>query len=256
MGTPGWTAPEVYKHNSYNHKVDVYSFAVVLAECLSCEKPYAGMDAMQIAFATVYRNKRPTLPANAPTALEKLIKLCWDQDPKKRPPFSRILEQLRAIERTTQKEAAAASSSDRDARRVSVDKSHERSSTSAEPNRPPGRAGTASASAARPKGSASTAAPRGERAGSPNGAQRLRRQLEKGVSASRASGALAEKTPVGGRLAERTPEGGGAAGAGTSTPFEGGAEHVLSEKTAPVDSRSKSPLRSARQSAALREQTR
>ena len=39
VGTPGWTAPEVYKHNSYNHKVDVYSFAVVLAECLSCEKP-------------------------------------------------------------------------------------------------------------------------------------------------------------------------------------------------------------------------
>ena len=37
VGTPGWTAPEVYKHNSYNHKVDVYSFAVVLAECLSCE---------------------------------------------------------------------------------------------------------------------------------------------------------------------------------------------------------------------------
>ena len=66
IGTPGWTAPEVYKHNSYNHKVDVYSFAVVLAEGLSCEKPYAGMDAMQIAFATVYRNKRPNLPSSTP----------------------------------------------------------------------------------------------------------------------------------------------------------------------------------------------
>ena len=38
VGTPGWTAPEVFKHNSYNHKVDVYSFGVVLAECLSVEK--------------------------------------------------------------------------------------------------------------------------------------------------------------------------------------------------------------------------
>ena len=80
-------------------KVDVYSFAVVLAE--ASRKPYAGMDAMQIAFATVYRNKRPTLPPSAPPPLEKLIKACWDTDPKRRPPFSRIIDQLRAIERTT-----------------------------------------------------------------------------------------------------------------------------------------------------------
>ncbi|KAL3928546.1 MAG: hypothetical protein SGPRY_002343 [Prymnesium sp.] len=100
VGTPGWTAPEVFKHNSYNHKVDVYSFGVVLAECLSREKPYAGMDAMQIAFATVYRNKRPPLPPSAPTPLQKLITSCWDADPKKRPPFSRVIDSLRGMERS------------------------------------------------------------------------------------------------------------------------------------------------------------
>lgn len=84
VGTPGWTAPEVFKHNSYNHKVDVYSFGVVLAECLSGEKPYAGMDGIQIAFATVYRNKRPTLPPTTPAPLQKLICNCWDADPNKR----------------------------------------------------------------------------------------------------------------------------------------------------------------------------
>ena len=66
------TAPEVFKHGAYDQKVDVYSFGVVLAECLSGEKPYVGMDAMQIAFATVYRNKRPTLPVSTPPPLEKL----------------------------------------------------------------------------------------------------------------------------------------------------------------------------------------
>ena len=257
VGTPGWTAPEVYKHNSYNHKVDVYSFAVVLAECLSCEKPYAGMDAMQIAFATVYRNKRPTLPPNAPTALEKLTKLCWDNDPKKRPPFSRIIEQLRAIERTTAKEAAAAASSDRAS---SHRASHDRSSTSAEPHRPPGARGSmASANASRPKGSASTAAPR-ERAGSPNGAQRLRRQLEKGANAARASGALSEKTPTGLGLAEKTPTGlglaektptGGAGAAGGAGPSGSSAavdavETPGAQGGAEGAGRSKSPVRSAR----------
>ncbi len=60
IGTPGWTAPEVYKSSSYDHKVDVYSFGIFLAEIVAGEKPFAGMDAMQIAFATVYRNKRPS----------------------------------------------------------------------------------------------------------------------------------------------------------------------------------------------------
>eukprot|EP00967_Tisochrysis_lutea_P147187 scaffold279275_cov19-Tisochrysis_lutea.AAC.2 len=99
IGTPGWTAPEVYKHGSYDQKVDVYSFGIVLAECLSCEKPYTGMDAMQVAFATVYRNKRPALPPTTPPAIDKLTRLCWDADPKKRPVFAKIIEQLQGFKR-------------------------------------------------------------------------------------------------------------------------------------------------------------
>ena len=86
--------------------MDVYSYGVLLAECLSSERPYAGMDAMQIAFATVYRNKRPNLPSSIPQPLEKLVKVCWEADPKKRPPFSRILDSLRAIERTMERSSA------------------------------------------------------------------------------------------------------------------------------------------------------
>ena len=78
-------------------QVDVYSFAVVLAECISGEKPYVGMDAMQIAFATVYRNKRPTLPSSVPPAIEKLIKSCWDAEPRKRPVFAKV---SRVVSRT------------------------------------------------------------------------------------------------------------------------------------------------------------
>lgn len=100
IGTPGWTAPEVFKYGSYDQKVDVYSFGIVLAECLTCSKLYAGMDAMQIAFATVYRNRRPTLPAWTPPALAGLIKLSWDADPKRRPVFPKIIEQLQALKRS------------------------------------------------------------------------------------------------------------------------------------------------------------
>ena len=68
------------------------------------------MDAMQIAFATVYRNRRPTLPPSTPPPLEKLIKACWDSEPKKRPVFTKILEALRAIDRASRTGSAGPSS--------------------------------------------------------------------------------------------------------------------------------------------------
>ena len=106
VGTPGWTAPEVFRHLTYDHKVDVYSFGIV-AECLSREKPYAGMDAMQAIFATVYRNKRPA-PEGTLLPLEKLIKACWDAEPKKRPPMNKVLDTLRALERAAARAAQPA----------------------------------------------------------------------------------------------------------------------------------------------------
>lgn len=242
VGTPGWTAPEVYKHNSYNHKVDVYSFAVVLAECLSCEKPYAGMDAMQIAFATVYRNKRPSLPPSAPPPLEKLIKCCWDSEPKKRPPFSRIIDQLRAIERSTcgvsksvdrgrgtgelssregggggERNGGGGAGGGGGGGANGADGNERQRTTSAGVN---GRRGAESAgdgayrAAARPKGSAhvtskvDTGRGGADRAGSPDRSGRLRRQIEKGAASSRVSNALAdglsERTGGSDRLRERT----------------------------------------------------
>ena len=66
---------------------------------------------MQIAFATVYRNKRPNLPASLPQPLERLVKVCWEADPKKRPPFGRILDSLRAIGRTMERSSSGAASS-------------------------------------------------------------------------------------------------------------------------------------------------
>jgi hypothetical protein len=43
-------------------QVDMYSYGVVLSEMVTGEKPYAGLNQMQIAFATVYQGQRPNLP--------------------------------------------------------------------------------------------------------------------------------------------------------------------------------------------------
>jgi len=100
LGTPGWSAPEIYKQDKYNEKVDMYSYAVVLSEIITGEKPYAGLNQMQIAFATVYQGQRPSLPDSVPKQLRHLIKGCWDGTPAKRPTWDKILDTLVLMDET------------------------------------------------------------------------------------------------------------------------------------------------------------
>jgi serine/threonine protein kinase len=98
LGTPGWSAPEIYKQDKYTEKVDMYSYGVVLSEMVTGEKPYAGLNQMQIAFATVYQGQRPTLPDWIPKQLKGLIKGCWDSVPAKRPAWEKVLDSLSQME--------------------------------------------------------------------------------------------------------------------------------------------------------------
>ncbi|CAI7891299.1 unnamed protein product [Closterium sp. NIES-53] len=54
-GTYRWMAPEVVDHRPYTKNVDVYSFGIVLWELCTVQLPFAGMTAMQAAFAVVNR---------------------------------------------------------------------------------------------------------------------------------------------------------------------------------------------------------
>lgn len=90
IGTPHWMAPELFKNNSYDTKVDVYSYAIILWEMLTEDTPFKGQNPMQIMTAVVQKAERPPMPKNVPYALEQLIKLCWATDPTERPTFDDI----------------------------------------------------------------------------------------------------------------------------------------------------------------------
>ena len=100
-GTYHWMAPEVLGGNTYNEKVDIYSYGIVMYEVLCREIPFeeTGLDGMKVAVA-VSKGKRPCLdfiPKACPIDLVALMQSCWDQKPDRRPSMETVIERLKAV---------------------------------------------------------------------------------------------------------------------------------------------------------------
>ncbi|CAL9117975.1 Protein kinase domain containing protein [Musa troglodytarum] len=100
-GTYRWMAPELcstvtLRHGEkkhYNHKVDVYSFSIVLWELLHNRLPFEGMSNLQAAYAAAFKNIRPSAD-DLPKELAFILTSCWKEDPNSRPNFSQIVQML------------------------------------------------------------------------------------------------------------------------------------------------------------------
>jgi len=99
VGTALWMAPEVLTGNSYDEKVDVYSFAIVLYEVLCRWIPFdgSGLEPVSIAVA-VTSGRRPDMrcvPTDCPISLCRVMKSCWGHAAAQRPTFDAVLEMLK-----------------------------------------------------------------------------------------------------------------------------------------------------------------
>ncbi|TYZ62129.1 hypothetical protein PybrP1_005064 [[Pythium] brassicae (nom. inval.)] len=95
VGTPFWAAPEVIRHEAYDEKADVYSFAIVLWELVERRDPYDGRNAYQVPLLVAHDGLRPAeFTQPAPLGLDQLMKQCWDADPEQRPTFEELAETL------------------------------------------------------------------------------------------------------------------------------------------------------------------
>ncbi|XP_050259495.1 serine/threonine-protein kinase STY46-like isoform X2 [Quercus robur] len=93
-GTYRWMAPEVIEHKPYDHKADVFSFAIVLWELLTGKLPYEYLTPLQAAVGVVQKGLRPIIPKHTHPKLAELLEKCWQQDPALRSDFSEIIEIL------------------------------------------------------------------------------------------------------------------------------------------------------------------
>ena len=78
------------KGEKYTEKVDVYSFGIVLWEIETRSPPYGNKEVLDIQ-AQVMKGLRPDIREGMHPLFVKLMKRCWDDDPKLRPECERIV---------------------------------------------------------------------------------------------------------------------------------------------------------------------
>ncbi|XP_010524089.1 PREDICTED: serine/threonine-protein kinase STY17-like isoform X2 [Tarenaya hassleriana] len=94
-----YMAPEVYRNEEYDTKVDVFSFALILQEMIEGCVPFPMSQESEVPKAYV-ANERPPFNAPAkryPLVLKELIQDCWDKEPSRRPTFRQIITKLEVI---------------------------------------------------------------------------------------------------------------------------------------------------------------
>uniref|UniRef100_F6RPL0 Tyrosine-protein kinase n=1 Tax=Xenopus tropicalis TaxID=8364 RepID=F6RPL0_XENTR len=92
-----WTAPEALNYGRYSSESDVWSFGVLLWEAFSLGSvPYATMSNQQTR-EIIEQGIRLLVPDNCPDEVYSLMLRCWEYDPKKRPNFSTVHQELVSI---------------------------------------------------------------------------------------------------------------------------------------------------------------
>ena len=79
----------------------MYSFSLITYNMLLGEPPWSelsGPDAVKLA---ALRDHRPHVPRHWDAKLAQLIRLSWAADPKSRPSFAAVIEQLNEVYRAT-----------------------------------------------------------------------------------------------------------------------------------------------------------
>nr|XP_004509294.1 serine/threonine-protein kinase STY13-like [Cicer arietinum] len=102
-GTYRYMAPELLskeplpkgEKKCYDHKADVYSFALVLWGLTKNQIPFKGRSELMAAYAAV-RNMRPSVD-EFPNDLLPLLQSCWAENPNLRPEFAEITNILTQV---------------------------------------------------------------------------------------------------------------------------------------------------------------
>lgn len=92
-GTPTHMAPEIIKNYEYSEASDVYAYSMIVYQIMSGRSPFEGIKNSYNLFVKISTGYRPQIEG-VPDVYKELIEKCWSQDPKERPSFDEIVDEL------------------------------------------------------------------------------------------------------------------------------------------------------------------
>lgn len=99
---PAWMAPEALQKPPQKRNVeaaDMWSFAILLWELATREVPFADLSPMECGMKIALEGLRVSIPPGVSPHIAKLIKICMNEDPGKRPTFDMIIPILEKMKR-------------------------------------------------------------------------------------------------------------------------------------------------------------
>ncbi|KAK0451188.1 uncharacterized protein EV420DRAFT_1561339 [Desarmillaria tabescens] len=104
-GTLRWQAPELMMGLSQlTTEMDVYAFAMCCIEILSMGRmPWPFMDDDAVRHFVLREDSRPVIPTTrfSTSALQELLRACWQKDPFLRPNFSAVVQELKQLRKSS-----------------------------------------------------------------------------------------------------------------------------------------------------------
>jgi serine/threonine protein kinase len=98
VGTRRYMAPELVNTNCYNLKADCFSWAMLVVEMLTLNKPYPQYSSEEHAEYVCKRGERPVLTKyGVPLVLQQLLEQAWAHDVRLRLPMKEICYQLQSL---------------------------------------------------------------------------------------------------------------------------------------------------------------
>lgn len=89
-------APEVFRHEVYNEKVDVYSFSLIVYWMLTGCRPFGDIiSAIEAARLASLGKRSPNAMAISNLSMRSLMQRAWSLDADERPDFDEILAEVK-----------------------------------------------------------------------------------------------------------------------------------------------------------------
>lgn len=96
-GSAAWMAPEVFEGSIYSERCDVFSWSIILWECLARELPFKDIESTFSIMWVIHKGQRPHTIEGIPKPIVQLMHQCWDPQPQNRPPMEEVHARMKQL---------------------------------------------------------------------------------------------------------------------------------------------------------------